>query len=255
VRRRDGPPWIDAGDERDLVVDGEPLGGGEAGLVHAVAGSTGGGDEGIGAVAVGVAPIEGAAWHVVGAAGDGFEVDSGGNGQVGARRQPAYEPVAWLVERTLHAAVRGSAKAVVVPRRRSMTTHSAVCPCWIPGEGALACLGDPVRQADHAVSQASRVGAIGHRPEQGAARGAVHDRDGRRGVGRPDDQVAFEIPDVPWAIATPVRSAIGGQPHNTPLLLAGASSPAPVTALVVPMSPQLRIDPVVPSGDRLGTVS
>jgi len=47
-----------------------------------------------------VAPVEGAAWYVVDAAGDGVEVGVGVGGQVCAIRQPAAdEPVQVLVAR------------------------------------------------------------------------------------------------------------------------------------------------------------
>jgi hypothetical protein len=83
--------------------------------------------------------------------------------------------------------------------------------------------------------------------------GAVDDGDGRRGVVRADDQVAFQVPDL--GAVTAVRWASGDRPElaqHRALLLAGAASPAAATALVVQMAPQPWAKPPVATGDRLG---
>lgn len=195
---------------------------------------------------MGVALLEGAAWHVVDAAGDGVDVGLGVDGQVGALRQPAaHEAVEVLVDGTLPGGVgisevEGGAENMFDVR--SQRHLSAL----IPSEGALACLRDRAQQPYDTRRQRCCVVAVGQCPKQAEACGAVDDRDDRRGVFRADDQVTFEMPDLRaasggrWALVDRLELA----QHEASLLPREASPPARA-ALVVQMTPQPWIEPAV----------
>lgn len=72
-----------------------------------------------------------------------------------------------------------------------------------PSEGAPACPGGPASQPCAAPRHRRRIVALGERAGRARACGAVDDRDGRRGLLRADDQIAFEMPDLPSATGEP----------------------------------------------------